>query len=249
MTCNPTLNLVPNGPGGAPLIAPLDPNDLPQVDSDPGFGDLAKQMLGNLATPDDGFDQELADAEAAQLALDSTAAAMDTTLDAILAGLIAADDSKIDQPLGDFQSDLASGADFTGGIGAGLLPALAALPFSGPPTGLGETPAQVGAGQPVAHAGDAPFVFEYVNTEPIVWHQLQFGGPVLDGPNPPFAGLVGVDRQGTNQEPRVTFGIQINPTDAGTFTARLTLQVYGNLTGHPVIIGQHTIDLVFTVLP
>jgi hypothetical protein len=219
------------------------------VDSNPGFGDLAAQMLGNLATPDDGFDQELADAAAAEDVLDSTAAAMDTTLDAILAGLIAADDSKIDQPLGDFQTDLASGNDFTGGIGAGLLPALSALPFSGPPTGLGETPAQVGAGEPVAHAGDPPFIFEYVNTEPIVWYQLQNGAAVLDGPNPPFAGLVGVDRQGTNQQPHVTFSIQINPTDAGTFTARLTLQVYGNLTGHLVVIGQHTIELVFTVLP
>jgi hypothetical protein len=244
--CTPPLKLVANGPAGAPLVAPLDPNDLPIMDENPGFSDLATSLLGDAGSDTDGFDAVVADAAAGADLIDAAGAAMDAVLDAILLALEAADDSTIDPGMSLLSEDQTTGAEKLAGISG-------ALPFS-PPPNLPLTTQAGGGTQTVLYAGDQQQNVVFRITDYQFWLQKQYSDPVLAGPNPPFVAMAGWARGDDPAHPFVDVVLTINPTAEGTFNADLALKQF-KLVGNPPVlaapvqvIGTYIASVPFTVL-
>lgn len=251
--CAPPLKIVANGPAGAPLVALLDPSDLPLNEPNPGFGDLATSLLGDAGSDTDGFDAVAQDAAAGIDLIDAAAAAMDAVLDAILLALAAADDSTVDPGMSLLTQDKADGAQKLAGISPDLLPSLGALPFT-PPPNLPLTTQAGGGTQTVLHVGDQQQNVVFRITDFQFWLQKEYSDPVLHGPNPPFVAMAGWARGDDPAHPFVDVVVTINPAAAGVFNADLALKQF-KLVGNPPVlaapvqvIGTYIASVPFTVL-
>jgi len=112
--CAPPLNLVANGGPGSPFPAPLDETQLPTQDSNPGFGDLVTQILGDSGDATDGFDVAVQGAAALIDQADAALADADTTLDGILLQLAAVDTMAVDNSFTNYLNTFDAGDAIVG---------------------------------------------------------------------------------------------------------------------------------------
>jgi hypothetical protein len=247
--CTPPLKVVSNGPGGAPLVAMLDPDDIPQVDTNPGFGDLANSILGDAGSDADGFDAATADAAAGIDAIDTVATAMDAVLDTILTALDLATDQTIDPAYNILDADQPTGDQLIAAVNPGTLADVGALPFT-TPTGepVGSQPGGTGPAQ--LHAGDPQQVVVFTVNDYQFWLQMQYNIIHLVGPNPPFVQAQNWQRGPDPNNPITTVDILVNPVSPGTYDADLNLtQFQLPITSSPKVLGTYTARISFTVLP
>ncbi len=229
--CNPQLNFVANGAPGSAFPAPLDPSDVPSVDQNPGFTDLASSFLDALDPATDGSDQLESDAAAAADALDTIGAAMDATLDTILLLLDQAQPQPVNDALDAFAGAQPGAEGFVSDAAGVGVPAIGPMPIVGP---TGETVVNLGA--PPAQGGAASS-----GAEPYVLHVPVPGNPCapgaleaswLEGPSPPFAALNGFDAETNSAGRQQCFALlQINPATAGTFSGSIHYRTAMTITG------------------
>lgn len=229
--CNPPLNFVPNGAAGSAFPAPLDPTDLPSVDPNPGFGDLASSYLDALDPATDGSDQVESDAAAAVDTLDTIGTALDATLDTILVLLDQAQPGPVDDALGTFAGAQPTSQGFVDGVNGVDVPAIGQVPMvlpNGQATITFGAPPELGG---VPRAGAASYVLEL----PVSRASANFTPDIkvlnLVGPNPPFVTAGQFRRATINGTLMWVAPITINPAQAGTFTGTLYWSFTGTVAG------------------
>jgi hypothetical protein len=243
--CNPPLKFVANGPAGSAFPAPLDPSDVPTVDTNPGFTDLASSYLDALDPSADGSEQIANDAAAAVDTLETVGTAMDVTLDSILVLLDQAQPQKVDDALGTFAGAQPGAQGFVDDVNGLTVPAIGQVPMTLPNGG-----AAITFGAPPETGGVAqPGAAEYVLHLPVVsaagsLRNVQAYN--LIGPNPPFV-TVAQDLvfEMVNGAPMWVALVTINPAAAGQFTATLYYQGDITITG---ISGRFQRQLLFQVV-
>jgi hypothetical protein len=243
--CNPPLHFVANGSPGSAFPPPLDPSDVPTVDSNPGFADLASSLLDGLDPATDGSDQIASDAAAATDALDTVGTAMDATLDTILVLLDQVQPKPVDDALGAFAGAQPGAEQLVGDVAGVAVPTLTPMALL-QPNGqasiiLGGPPAQGGT----VTAGAAPYTRHLLllRTSTAIHNVDADGG---QGPNPPFAGWGPVVQEvGPDGALWWVYLVQINPAQAGTFTGFAQYLANVTITG---ITGTVTRSVVFQVV-
>jgi len=245
MACNPPLNFVPNGAPGSALPPPLDPNDVPNFIPSPTFSQTACTLLGAdlcaAMDPISAIDELPALADE----VDALALAADENLDGILLALDSLDGNAAVQTASDtFGSDQGGIDNLVAQVDPSALPALADIPLIDPSgqaqTILGGSPITGGA----PNAGDPAYVLHV----PLSRSAALAGAPTidgLDGANPPFVGVQGVQRGGDGENRALWYAyVEIDPASSGEFTA--TLQWHGtvSITG---ITGQMQVAQPFSV--
>ena len=238
--CNPPLNFVSNGAPGSAFPPPLDPSDVPSIDTNPGFGDLASSFLDPLDPATDGSDQIASDAAAAVDTLDTIGTGMDATLDTILLLLDQAQPQPVDDALGAFQGAQPGAEGFVGDVTGVSVPAERSLALVQPDGSaavvFGGPPEQGGA----AHAGAAPYIYHLrLAAVGLGVHNIDANGG--DGPDPPFAGWGPVVIEtGADGKDYWVYHVTINPTTPGTFIGQAKSLWNVTITGITGTINRTT---------
>jgi hypothetical protein len=127
----------------------------------PGFTQLVHDVLGDGASPVDGFDAALSDTTAAVDLLDQALGQQDAALDAVLVSLAATNPAPLDQSMAGYASTISTGAGLVNAAQQLTPPDLLTLPISitvgGP---AGGTPAQKSIDLGTHHVGDAPWSYQ-----------------------------------------------------------------------------------------
>ncbi len=243
--CTPPLQFVQNGPAGSAFPPPLDPNDVPHVDTQPTFEQTACTVLGaglcSAMDPISAIDELPALADA----VDVLTTAQDANLDAILLELDQLGEKQVNDAFDAFSAAQPAAEGMVMDVQKLQLPALGSVPLVNPSgqvqVNLGAAPSQGGA----AAAGGAPYVLHV----PLAWRPGSASNVTfvsLTGPDPPIAGFAGLaeepDAQGTV---RYTALIHISPAHAGAFNGVVHVKATVTVAGVTMTV---TNNVPFTVI-
>jgi hypothetical protein len=252
--CNTPLNLVSNGAGGSPFPAPLDSSDIPNVDTNPGFGDLVSQVIGDAADPSDGWDAAVSALEATIAEWDTAASASEVELDTILSTQIPTlDTTALDNSVASFQATLPTSTDLINAVGAIPTPSMGMVDIGWYPRGAyTATPpegyADVINGQ--VKQGGAPFTYTF-ETEVVLLGTGNINGAELPSPNANFTGarLVSVGAPYNANDPNdpglqavnVVIQVDVNPVQPGPWTVLVKIDYNQNPIPPGRVVGMYVV--------
>lgn len=230
--CTPALNFAANGNAGSAFPAPLDPSDVPHIEQEPTFEHTACSLLGaDLCSSMDEI-SSIDELGALVDSIDTLSTAADAALDTVLLELDQLGQDQVGHTFDAFSAAQPGAENLLGGVATIAAPAMVPVPLVTP-----DNVVQISPGAPpeyggIATAGGPGYVLHQVAAHGWVGQPApEFVG--FEGPNPPFAGFAGFAVEPTPDGlHRSYLLLNINPTQAGTFTAQVGYRVAFTIAGN-----------------